>query len=1110
MRCLRNIFLAVLVFAPAAFCQEGPETCSISITGSFPGGTTGQPYSATLTATMTFSPNAVSGTFTTSWSNSGLPAGLSLSPASTSTTVLRQTSYSVNTTISGTPTMGGTFPLTVMVVNSIDIPCTGGSASYSITIVNAPAITTQSPLPDAEVGVPYLTTFTAINGGGTYQWSTSSPPPGLMLSSSGVLSGTPTSAGTISISVAATVPNAQPPVNLSGTFSLTVAATLEFTTQSPLPPGVVGTPYSTTIGVTGGFPQTGGAGQGTGYSFAITGTLPPGVTLTAGILSGTPTALGTFTFTVQVTDTQNFSVSKQFQVTIAPIPALLQVSPMTLAFSGFVGGSAAPAQTIAIIATGASAINFSISVDSGSAGTAAPAWISVTPTSGTTPCGVTVIANPGTMGAGVYPAAIHITIPQNTTQSAITVTVTFTVSAGTPTLAVLPASLSPGALVQSPSTQNPVVVVSNSGGGGSSSFSASVVGKSSWITRVSPATGSAGPNAPVLVQLTINSQGLATGNFHDILRFTFPAGSIDVPISLFVSRDGPIIGLSVNGVRFSERQGNGTGRPQVVQVLNRGDLSMPLNPTVDILSGSDWLNVATTGSASRSLVAETLILTAGGDTTSLPTGGKYALVRVSDPNAQNSPVYLIAVLEVDPDTTAASPDPVPAGLFFTPTTAAQTVLIYTSSATPAAFQASASTNDGAAWLSVSPATGIASTQNAGSVSVQINPSAVPVAGGIFTGYVNISMGGVLRSVNVTLAVPPPVLGTPFARAASACGPSLLAITQTGIPDNFSVPAGWPASLIVQLNDNCGNPISNGSVVASFSNGDPPLPLAGDQSTNVYSATWQPGAVFPSMTVTVNAANGRLQPAVAQFVGGVNPNASPAPTLIPDGTLHIFFNVPTAAALGGGLAPGNVAQVYGTGLASVAQSPGVVPLVNNFNGTFMLVGSVQVPLFYVSGSLINVQMPVELAPNQYSAIVSANGALTLPETVTLVPLQPGMAANPDGTVIAQHTVDFSLVTAAHPAHPGESIVMYLAGMGATNPVVASGDPTPSQLVPTNVQPTLTVDGVGAFIGYAGLTPSGVGLYQINFTVPIGARSGNLDLVVMQNGMPSNTTTLPVSN
>lgn len=1110
LRCLRNILVAVLAFAPAAFSQES-ENCSIAITGSLPPGTTGQPYSATLTATTTFS-SPVSSSVNTTWSNSGLPAGLSLSPATTNTNFVRQTSFSVSTTISGTPTAGGTFPLTVMVANSIDIPCTGGQAAFSITIVNAPAITTQSPLPGAELGVPYATAFTAINGVGPYSWSASSTPPGLTLSSSGFLSGTPTATGTFPILVTAV--SQQPagaPIQLSMTFSLTVAAALTINTASPLPSGVVGTAYSQAISVSGGFPQTGGSG--TGYNIQLTavpgGTPPPGLTFNSGVLSGTPASAGSFLFLITATDSQNFSVSKQFQITIAPTPPLLQVSPTTLAFSGFVGGGAAPAQTIAIIATGASAVSLSILVDSGGPPetSALPSWITVRPTSGTTPFGVTVIANPGTMGAGVYPAAIHITIPQ--TQDAITVTVTFTVTAGSPTLAVAPASLSLGALVQTPSTQNAIVVVSNSGGGGVLSFSSSVVGQSSWITSVTPVEGRAGPNAPVLVQVQVNSQGLAVGNFHDILRITSPDGSVDVPISLFVSSDGSIIGLSANGVRFDERQGNGTNRPQVVDVLNLGDLSTPLNPTVAILSGSDWLNIAISGSASRSLVAETLTLTAGGDTTSLPTGGKYALVRVSDPNAQNSPVYLVAVLDVEPATTPASPDPSPPGLFFTPTTAAQSVQVYSSSATPAAFQASASTNDGAAWLSVSPATGIASTQTAGSLSVQVNASVVTA--GIYTGNVNISMGGVLRSVNVTLAVPPPVSGTPFARATtSTCAPSLLAIAQTGIVDNFSVPAGWPASLIVQLYDNCGNQISNGSVVASFSNGDPPLTLPGDQVTNVYAATWQPGTVVPSMTVTVNGASGTLQPAVAQFVGGVNPNASPAPTLVPNGTLHIFFDVASAAALGGGLAPGNVAQVYGTGLASAALSPSVVPLVNQFDGTFMLVGDIQLPLFYISPTQLDVQIPVELAPNRYSAIVSANGALTLPETITLVPLQPGMAANPDGTVIAQHTADFSLVTAAHPAAPGESIVIYLAGMGATNPVVAEGTPTPSQLVPVDVQPTLTVDGTGAAIGYAGLTPGGVGLYQINFTVPPGARSGNLNLVVMQNGMPANATTLPVSN
>jgi uncharacterized protein (TIGR03437 family) len=299
------------------------------------------------------------------------------------------------------------------------------------------------------------------------------------------------------------------------------------------------------------------------------------------------------------------------------------------------------------------------------------------------------------------------------------------------------------------------------------------------------------------------------------------------------------------------------------------------------------------------------------------------------------------------------------------------------------------------------------------------------------------------------------------------------------------------------------------VVASFSNGDPPITLPGDQNTNIYSATWQPSSVIPSMTVTLNATSGALIPASQQVAGAVQANASPAPTLNPVGPLHIFFNVAEANALGNGLAPGNIAQVYGTGLASTAQSPGVVPLLNAFDGSFMLIGGIQVPLFYVSPGQFNIQVPFELTPNhQYIAIVSANGALTLPLTVNIVPVQPGMAANPDGSVAAQHG-DYSPVTASHPAAPGEPLIIYLAGMGATNPPVASGAATPAQRVPANVQPTVSINGENAAIDYAGLTPSGIGLYQINFTVPSDAQAGNLSLVVTQGGVFSNTTTLPVN-
>jgi uncharacterized protein (TIGR03437 family) len=62
----------------------------------------------------------------------------------------------------------------------------------------------------------------------------------------------------------------------------------------------------------------------------------------------------------------------------------------------------------------------------------------------------------------------------------------------------------------------------------------------------------------------------------------------------------------------------------------------------------------------------------------------------------------------------------------------------------------------------------------------------------------------------------------------------------------------------------------------------------------------------------------------------------------------------------------------------------------------------------------------------------------------------------------------------------------------------------------VQPTVTLDSQNANIVYAGLTPTGIGLCQIDVTVPMNVRSGNLNLIVTHGGVVSNTAVLPVSN
>ena len=491
----------------------------------------------------------------------------------------------------------------------------------------------------------------------------------------------------------------------------------------------------------------------------------------------------------------------------------------------------------------------------------------------------------------------------------------------------------------------------------------------------------------------------------------------------------------------------------------------------------------------------------------ISTGARYGLIRIVDPAALNSPQYVTAVLEVVPIGSLPVPElSGPGAVFVTQagSTVRQTSVIQVnaSSVASVAFQAAGATVDGGNWLQVTPTTGTASTASPGQVTISVNPAGL--AANIYKGHVVVSMSGAVRTQDVTLIVAPAATATAAARAATGCTASRLAITTAGISDSFATPAGWPANLILRLNDDCGNPVMNGAVVASFSNGDPPLSVASDFQTGTYSVTWQPGQAASPMTVTLRATAGTLPSVTAQLTGTVTSNS--APVLARGGTLNNLNPL-----VGAPLAPGTVAQVFGSGLASSTVSPGVVPLYTAFNGTTMLAGGLEAPLYYLSSQQLTVQIPNELAPNrQYAVIVSANGALTLPDTISLVGVQPGVAQFPDGRITAQHSADFSLVDASRPAKPGEVLIMYLVGMGATNPSVKSGTPAPGNvLVPATLQPSVSVDGQNVEIAFAGLTPGGIGLFQINFRVPAGARTGTLDVTVNQGGVVSNTTQLPVS-
>jgi uncharacterized protein (TIGR03437 family) len=375
--------------------------------------------------------------------------------------------------------------------------------------------------------------------------------------------------------------------------------------------------------------------------------------------------------------------------------------------------------------------------------------------------------------------------------------------------------------------------------------------------------------------------------------------------------------------------------------------------------------------------------------------------------------------------------------------------------------------------------------------------------------VNITLlvGAQGASTTTTSSLRAPAVST----AAAGCTPTKLVASQTGLVSNFAQPAGWPTLLAVAVNDDCLNTVTNAQVNLSFSNGDPPQLMTFNNSTQTYVYTWTPVSVASQVTVAGLATAQGLASAAVQITGEVRPNNPPT---LAANTPTLVFN----PVIGASIAPGSIISIYGSNLAAEA-TPSSSTLGTTLNNTQVLIGGTYVPLFYVSPGQINAQVPFEFTPgNQYQVIVVANNVPTAtPASIQLTPAVPGVAEFTtsetglfsQGEIIAQHAADYSLVTQASPAVPGESVIFYLAGLGETDNPVGTGQPASSNPLSHALVPlTLTLNGNALPTEFVGLTPTAVGLYQVDFQVPTGTPSGLLNLVVSQEGSPSNSTLLPV--
>ena len=519
---LSLIFLLLTASRPLLRADNPPVVITA---GSLSDGMVGQDYLTPDEETVQLNATGGSNTGTYEWTYSNF----SVTVATDGT--YNGLSFNADGTISGIPLTSGALTFSAQAQD----PYTNQLSSmvqFSIPIAGCTSVTLSpsSPLPPGEVGVPYTQfQFSASGCTGPYTYSVAglnfgqnSYPSGLSVTGAGLFGGTPTVAGTFNIVVTATDPTQnQTPTQ----YTITINPPPSISTSSPLPNGIVNVAYSQQITAVGGTPP---------YTFSMNAE-PPGIVNidpNAGVLYGTPSKAGTYSFNIGVTDSLGVQTVSPFQVTFVTVASQIQATPLALTFNAGLNGISPPPQAITLApANGATPpVTFTVVADAGQSGTAAPSWIAVTPTSGTAPAGLIVSVTPGTMAVGTYTARIQILDPLGVPTN---VPVTLNVTSATEQLSIAPPVLNFAALSSAPGNFSQNLLVSNSGGV-SLPFNTSVVGGNALIASVTTSSSPTNPNSPTLLQVQVNTDGLQVGAYHNTILVSSSSGTTEIPVSLSV------------------------------------------------------------------------------------------------------------------------------------------------------------------------------------------------------------------------------------------------------------------------------------------------------------------------------------------------------------------------------------------------------------------------------------------------------------------------------------------------------------------------------------------------------------------------------------------------
>lgn len=570
-----------------------------------------------------------------------------------------------------------------------------------------------------------------------------------------------------------------------------------------------------------------------------------------------------------------------------------------------------------------------------------------------------------------------------------------------------------------------------------------------------------------------------------------------VAVSLKVIQATPYLNVTPEAVTFTARGGTDPA-PAYLSINNAGGGTISPSLSAKTADGSNWLAVSqpTGGSYQNSQTAKV-----EAHVGSLANGTYKGTITVTSPGASNSGLNIPVTLTVG-SSDGAIISVSPASISFLAGLGANPYLqnLVVNNGGTGVLKPSVTTTGGN-WLVVGQPTG---GSFGGSFAVGIKADITGLSKGTYNGSITVSdpnsvNGSVTVPVLLTLTDPQPVMS----------------LSESWLGYGAQVGAYIPMGLFVYVQNVGTGAMPWSTSVATDAGGnwlkaDPPSGTAAFTSPLTVSAdpTGLPAGIYNG-TVVFTAANA---------VAGVNPQKVKV-------TLAIGTDLPSparggtvngASFAGRAIAPGSLISIFGE---KMAPSSGIV------NSSYVdgklpsQAGGVQVtftytdntgmhtalaPLYYAGpgggANQINAQVPVELAGQSLTSMqVIYNGVPSRGMLLSVAASDPGIFLSGGKPIIVFNNTA-TMVTADNPAKPGDWLVIYATGLGAVyngSTRLETGVMAPldaNRLFTVQDPVNVNIAGTDVTPPFAGATPGYVGLYQINFQVPLNAASGANSLIL----------------